>query len=63
LYKNRIDFEVTNALLKKHILLEDTKNKGFVINRVKAGLTIMARQIQVLYPLRREADPRTTIMN
>ena len=63
LYKNRIDCEVTNALLKEHLRLEDTKTRGIQRNRVKAGLTIMARQIQVLCQLRREANPRTTIMN
>lgn len=63
LYKNRNNCEVTNYLPKEHLRLEDTKTIGLLRNRVKAGLTILARQIQVLYQLRREADPRTTIMN
>ncbi len=61
LYKNRNDCEVTNGLLKEHLHLEDTKTKGLVRNRVKTGLTILARQIQVLHQLRRDANPRTTI--
>ena len=63
LYKNRIDCEVTNSLLKEHLRLEDTKTRGIQRNRVKAGLTILARQIQVLHQLKHNADPRTTIMN
>ena len=61
LYKNRNDCEVANGLLKEHLHLEDTKTRGILRNRVKTGLTILARQIQVLYQLRHAANPRTTI--
>ena len=63
LYKNRNDCEVTNSLLKERLGLQMKKTKGIIRNRVKAGLSILARQIQVLCQLRREANPRTTIMN
>ncbi|OPY30693.1 MAG: Transposase DDE domain protein [Methanocella sp. PtaU1.Bin125] len=63
LYKNRNDCEVTNSLLKERLGLEMKKTKGIIRNRVKAGLSILARQIQVLHQLLQEADPRTTILN
>ena len=63
LYKNRNDCEVANGLLKEHQRLEDTKTRGILRNRVKAGLTILARQIQVLHQLRHKANLRTTIIN
>jgi hypothetical protein len=63
LYKNRNDCEVVNGLLKEHLRLEDTKTRGILRNRVKAGLTILARQIQVLHQLRHKANTRTTIIN
>jgi IS5 family transposase len=61
LYKNRNDCEVTNSLLKERLGLQMKKTKGIIRNKAKAGLSIMARQIQVLYQLRRDDDPRTTI--
>jgi hypothetical protein len=63
LYKNRMDCEVTNSLLKERLGLQMKNTKGIIRNKVNAGLTIMTRQIQVLCQLKRETDPRTTIIN
>jgi IS5 family transposase len=63
LYKTRIECEVTNGLLKEHLHLERTRTKGRVRTKVKTGLTILARQIQVLHQLTQKKDTRTTIMN
>jgi IS5 family transposase len=63
LYKTRMDCEVTNGLLKEHLHLERTRTKGIIKTRIKTGLTILARQIQVLYQLIHEKNTRTTIIN
>lgn len=63
LYKTRIECEVTNSILKERLHLERTRTKGRIRTRVKTGLTILARQIQVLHQLIHEKNPRTTIMN
>ena len=63
LYKTRMGCEVTNGLLKEHLHLERTRTKGRIRTRVKTGLTIMTRQIQVLRQLIHEKNTRTTIIN
>jgi transposase, IS5 family len=63
LYKTRMDCEVTNGLLKEHLNLERTRTKGIIRTKVKTGLTIIARQIQVLHQLTHEKNTRTTITN
>jgi IS5 family transposase len=63
LYKKRIECEVTNGLLKEHLYLERTRTKGRIRTRVKTGLTIAGRQIQVLHQLIQKKNTRTTIMN
>lgn len=63
LYKNRYDCEVTNKLLKEHLGLTRTRTIGRKRTRVKTGLTLVARQIQVLYQLKTGKTPRTTITN
>jgi len=68
LYKKRNDCEVTNNLLlelrskKEHLHLTDTKTKGRSRNRAKTGLTILARQIHVLYQLVNDKTTRTAII-
>jgi len=63
LYKKRLDCEVTNNLLKEHLHLTSTRTKGSMRNRVKTGLTILARQIHVLHQLLHEKTTRTAIIN
>jgi len=63
LYKTRMDCEVTNGVLKEHLHLENIKTKGIIRTKVKTGLTILARQIQVLHQLTQNKNTRTSIMN
>ena len=63
IYKNRYDCEVTNKLLKEHLALRKTNTIGIKKTKTKIGLTIIARQIQVLYQLKHKQNPRTTITN
>lgn len=62
LYKTRLECEVTNSLLKEHLHLERTRTKGIKRTRAKTGLTILARQIQVLHQLTQNKNTRTTII-
>ncbi len=62
LYKNRMHCEYTNYLLKEHLDLKRVKTTTIFRVTVKTGLTLIARQIQVLYQVRQGANPRTTII-
>jgi IS5 family transposase len=63
IYRNRYDCEVTNKLLKEHLGLKSPRTIGRKRTRIKIGLTLTARQIQVLYQLKTGKTPRTTITN
>ena len=63
IYKNRCDCESTNKLLKEHLGLRRTQTIGRKKTRIKIGLTLTARQIQVLYLIKTGKTPRTTITN
>lgn len=60
LYKNRMDCEHANFRLKGHLGLTDLKTIGREKVRTKIGLTLIARQIQVLHQLKTGNNPRTT---
>ncbi|CAJ35536.1 transposase [Methanocella arvoryzae] len=62
LYKNRMHCEYTNYLLKEHLTLKRVKTTRILRVTVKTGLTLIARQIQVLYQVKQGANPRTTII-
>lgn len=62
LYKNRMHCEYTNYLLKEHLDLKRVNTTRSFRTHVKTGLTLIARQIQVLYQLIKGANPRTTII-
>ncbi|OPY26892.1 MAG: Transposase DDE domain protein [Methanocella sp. PtaU1.Bin125] len=62
LYKNRMHCEYTNYLLKEHLDLKRVNTTRIFRIRVKTGLTLIARQIQVLYQITRGESPRTTII-
>lgn len=62
LYKKRMDCEYTNNLLKERLDLRRVNTMGILPVTKKLGLTILARQIQVHYQLKQEANPRTTII-
>nr|WP_272941624.1 transposase [Methanocella conradii] len=62
LYKNRMHCEYANYLLKEHLDLKRVNTTGILRTHTKTGLTLIARLIQVLYQLRQEANPRTTII-
>src|SRR5208337_388049 len=51
LYKNRMDCEHANFLLKEHLGLSDLKTTGREKVRVKVGITLIARLIQALHQL------------
>ncbi len=69
LYKNRMDCEHANFLLKEQLSLSDfcyairAKTIGREKVRVKVGITLIARLIQALHQLIHEKSPRTTIIN
>ncbi|BAI61218.1 putative truncated transposase [Methanocella paludicola SANAE] len=63
IYKNRMDCEHANFLLKEHLGLTNLKTTGREKVRVKVGITLIARQIQVLRQLINQKNPRTTITN
>jgi hypothetical protein len=63
LYKNRMDCEHANFLLKEHLGLSDLKTTGREKVRVKVGITLIARLIQALHQLIHNKNPRTTITN
>jgi len=63
LYKNRMDCEHANFLLKGQPGLSDLKTIGRKKVWVKVGITLIARQIQALRQLINEKSPRTTIVN
>lgn len=54
--------EYTNYLLKEHLDMERVKTTRIFRITTKTGLTLIARQIQVLYQVKEEANPRTTII-
>lgn len=62
LYKNRMHCEYTNYLLKEHLDLKRVNTTRIFRIRAKTGLTLIARQIQVLYQVKQGANPRTTII-
>jgi IS5 family transposase len=62
LYKNRMHCEYTNYLLKEHLSLNRVNTTRIFRIRTKTGLTQIARQIQVLYQVKQEANPRTSII-
>ena len=62
LYKNRMHCEYTNYLLKEHLNLKRVNTTRIFRSHAKTGLTLIARQIQVLYQIRQGANPRTTII-
>ncbi|CAJ36182.1 predicted transposase (IS4) [Methanocella arvoryzae MRE50] len=62
IYKNRMHCEYTNYLLKEHLDLKRVKTTRIFRVTAKTGLTLIARQIQVLYQIRQGANPRTTII-
>lgn len=63
LYKNRMDCEHVNFLLKEHLPLTNIKTKGIKKVKTKIGITLITRQIQVHHQLTRNKNPRTTTMN
>lgn len=63
IYKNRMDCEHVNFLLKEQLGLKDLKTTGREKVRVKVGITLIARQIQALRQLIHQKSPRTTIIN
>ncbi|BAI60953.1 putative transposase for insertion sequence element [Methanocella paludicola SANAE] len=63
LYKNRMDCEHANFLLKEQLGLSDLKTTGREKVQVKVGITLIARLIQALHQLIHEKSPRTTIIN
>ena len=63
LYKNRMDCEHANFLLKEQLSLTNLKTTGREKVKIKVGITLIARQIQVLRQLIHEKSPRTTIIN
>jgi transposase, IS5 family len=62
LYKNRMHCEYTNYLLKEHLDLKRINTTRISRIKTKTGLTLTARQIQVLYQIQQGANPRTTII-
>ena len=62
IYKNRMDCEVTNNLLKEHLHLTEIRTIGRLRTRVKTGLTILTRQIHVLHQLAHDRTTRTAII-
>jgi hypothetical protein len=62
LYKNRMHCEYTNYLLKERLDLKRVKTTRIFRIHVKTGLTLIARQIQVLHQIIKGANPRTTII-
>ncbi|BAI60939.1 putative transposase for insertion sequence element [Methanocella paludicola SANAE] len=63
LYKNRMDCEHANFLLKEQLSLKDLKTTGREKVLVKVGITLIARLIQALHQLIHQKSPRTTIIN
>jgi IS5 family transposase len=63
IYKNRMDCEHANFLLKEHLRLTDLKTTGREKVKAKVGITLIARQIQALRQLIHQKSPRTTIIN
>jgi len=69
IYKNRMDYEHANFLPKEHFDLTNfcyairAKTTGREKVSVKVGITLIARQIQVLRQLTHQKSPRTTITN
>lgn len=63
LYKNRMDCEHSNFLLKEHLQLTNIKTRGIKRVQTKIGITLITRQIQVLHQLKKEKNPRTTTMD
>jgi hypothetical protein len=63
LYKNRVDCEHANFLLKEQPGLSNLKTTGRKKVWTKVGITLIARQIQALRQLIHEKSPRTTIIN
>ncbi len=62
LYKNRMHCEYTNYLLKEQLSLKRVNTTRIFRVHTKTGLTLIARQIQVLYQIIRGANPRTAII-
>lgn len=63
LYKNRMDCEHANFLLKEQLGLSDLKTTGRKKVLVKVGITLITKLIQALHQLKHEKSPRTTIIN
>ena len=63
IYKNRMDCEHANFLLKEQLGLSDLKTTGRKKVWIKVGITLIARQIQALHQLIHNKNPRTTITN
>ena len=55
-----MDCEYTNNLLKEHLDIKRVNTRGMF--RTKIGLTMIARQIQVLYLIKQGTNPRTAII-
>ena len=62
LYKNRMDCEYTNNLLKEHLNMTRVNTISMFRTKIKVGLTMIARQIQVLYLTKQRTNPRTAII-
>lgn len=62
LYKNRMNCEYTNQLLKERLNMNQVNTQGKLRVKINAGLSMIARQTQVLYQLKQQANPRTTII-
>lgn len=62
LYKNRMHCEYTNYLLKEHLNLKQVNTTRKFRIKTKTNLTMITRQIQVLYQVKQGANPRTTII-
>lgn len=62
LYKNRMDCEYTNQFLKGRLGMKQVNTMRMFRVKAKIGLTMIARQTQVLYQLKQQANPRTTII-
>jgi hypothetical protein len=57
-----MDREYTNNLLKEHLDMTRVKTTGMFRTRIKVGLTMIARQIQVLYLKKQGTNTRTAII-
>jgi transposase, IS5 family len=57
-----MDCEYTNQLLKERLSMNQVNTRGKHRIKANTGLSMIARQTQVLYQQKQQANPRTTII-